>query len=60
MSATVAKPLEADPAFLTKGGVFSKDFIDFWVDYKMTKEVAPVSTRSIGLSRLPAWQTHRQ
>ena len=37
--------LEKDHAFLTKGGVFTKDFIDIWIDYKMTKEVTPVNMR---------------
>jgi glutamine synthetase len=39
------KALQADHAFLTRGGVFTKDFIDLWVDYKMSKEVTPVSMR---------------
>jgi len=39
------KALEKDHAFLTKGGVFSKDFIDLWIEYKMKKEVDPVRMR---------------
>ena len=35
------KALEKDHAFLTKGGVFTKEFIDLWIDYKMSKEVNP-------------------
>ncbi len=30
--------LEKDNAFLTKGGVFSKEFIETWIDYKRKKE----------------------
>ena len=37
--------LEKDHAFLTKGGVFTKDFIDLWIEYKMKKEVDPVRMR---------------
>ena len=39
------KALEKDHAFLTKGGVFAKEFIDLWVEYKMKKEVDPVRMR---------------
>lgn len=39
------KALEHDHAFLTKGGVFTKDFIDLWIEYKMKKEVDPVRMR---------------
>ena len=39
------KALEKDHAFLTKGGVFTKDFIDLWIDYKMSKEVNPMRMR---------------
>jgi glutamine synthetase len=31
--------LEKDHAFLLKGGVFTKDVIETWLDYKRTKEV---------------------
>ena len=37
--------LEADHAFLLKGGVFTEDIIDIWLDYKRTKEVDPVRLR---------------
>ena len=37
--------LEKDHAFLTKGGVFTKEFIDLWIDYKMSKEVNPMRMR---------------
>jgi glutamine synthetase len=37
--------LQKDHAFLTKGGVFAKEFIDLWVEYKMKKEVDPVRMR---------------
>ncbi len=39
------KALEKDHAFLTKGGVFAKEFIDLWVEYKMKKEVDPMRMR---------------
>ncbi|HVA16323.1 MAG TPA: type I glutamate--ammonia ligase [Candidatus Dormibacteraeota bacterium] len=39
------KALEHDHGFLTKGGVFTKDFIDLWIEYKMKKEVDPVRMR---------------
>ncbi len=38
--------LKADNAFLTKGGVFTKEFIDSWIDYKTTNEVNPVKIRT--------------
>ena len=37
--------LEADHAFLTKGGVFSEDLIHTWIDYKRENEVDPVRLR---------------
>ena len=37
--------LEADHAFLLEGGVFTQDVIDTWLDYKRTREVAPVALR---------------
>ena len=37
--------LQKDHAFLTKGGVFTKEFIDLWIDYKMAKEVNPMRMR---------------
>jgi glutamine synthetase len=39
------KALEKDHAFLTKGGVFTDDFINLWIEYKMKKEVDPVRMR---------------
>jgi glutamine synthetase len=29
--------LEADPEFLLKGGVFTQDLIDTWIEYKRSK-----------------------
>jgi glutamine synthetase len=37
--------LERDHDFLLKGNVFTEDVISAWIDYKMTKEVKPVSLR---------------
>jgi glutamine synthetase len=37
--------LEADHAFLTKGGVFSEDLIRTWIDWKREHEVDPVRLR---------------
>ena len=37
--------LEKDHAFLLEGGVFSKDLIRMWIDYKRTKEVQEVKIR---------------
>src|ERR1700730_2237961 len=37
--------LEKDHAFLLEGGVFSKDVIDTWIDYKRKKEVDAVALR---------------
>jgi glutamine synthetase len=37
--------LENDHAFLLKGGVFSTDMIDMWIDYKRKNEVKQVSLR---------------
>ena len=37
--------LEADHAFLTKGGVFSDDLIRTWIDWKRENEVDPVRLR---------------
>lgn len=33
------KALQADHEFLLKGGVFDKDVIETWIDYKMSREV---------------------
>jgi glutamine synthetase len=37
--------LEADHAFLLEGEVFTQDVIDTWLEYKRTREVAPVTLR---------------
>src|SRR6266850_1421666 len=37
--------LEADHAFLTKGGVFTDDLISTWIDYKRAKELDPMRLR---------------
>jgi len=37
--------LEKDHEFLLKGGVFTKEVIKTWVDYKREKEIAPVNLR---------------
>ena len=37
--------LEADHAFLTKGGVFSDDLIKTWIDWKRENEVDVVRLR---------------
>ena len=37
--------LEADPAFLTKGGVFSEELIRTWIDWKREHEVDAVRLR---------------
>lgn len=37
--------LAADHEFLLKGGVFTKDVIETWIDYKMTNEVNEVALR---------------
>jgi glutamine synthetase len=34
--------LRRDHAFLLKGDVFSADLLDAWIDYKTTKEIAPM------------------
>lgn len=39
--------LEKDHAFLMKGDVFSKDFIDNWIDWKINKEVRPMQQRPV-------------
>jgi glutamine synthetase len=39
------KAMEKDHAFLTKGGVFTQDFIRLWIDYKIQKEVNPMRMR---------------
>ncbi|WP_353931751.1 type I glutamate--ammonia ligase [Okeanomitos corallinicola TIOX110] len=37
--------LENDHAFLTEGGVFSEDFIQNWIDYKLANEVKQMQLR---------------
>lgn len=37
--------LEGDRAFLEKGGVFTPDVIDIWIDYKRKREIDPVRLR---------------
>jgi len=37
--------LEKDHEFLLKGGVFTKEVITTWIDYKREKEIAPVNLR---------------
>jgi glutamine synthetase len=37
--------LGKDHAFLTKGGVFTDDLIETWIDYKMENEVSPMRQR---------------
>ncbi|MBC7971130.1 MAG: type I glutamate--ammonia ligase [Verrucomicrobia bacterium] len=39
------KNLETDHEFLTVGGVFTEDFIENWISYKLDREVIPVSIR---------------
>ena len=41
----VLQALEMDHSFLLEGGVFTKDLIDTWIDYKRTNEIAPVNLR---------------
>ena len=37
--------LQADHEFMLKGNVFTKDVIDYWVDYKMEEEVQAIDSR---------------
>jgi glutamine synthetase len=37
--------LENDHEYLLKGGVFSKDLIETWIDYKREKEIKPLAQR---------------
>ena len=37
--------LEADHEYLLKGGVFTKDVIDIWLEYKRKREIDPVRMR---------------
>jgi glutamine synthetase len=41
----VLNALENDHEFLLKGGVFTKDLIETWIDYKRKKELDPVQLR---------------
>ncbi len=43
--AEVLKNLEKDHEFLTAGGVFTEDFIESWISYKLDREVIPMSIR---------------
>ena len=37
--------LEQDHQYLLKGGVFTQDVIDVWIDYKRTAEIDPIRLR---------------
>jgi glutamine synthetase len=37
--------LEKDHAFLLDGGVFTKEIIDTWIDYKRVREIQEVKVR---------------
>ncbi|WP_071517419.1 type I glutamate--ammonia ligase [Geitlerinema sp. PCC 9228] len=39
------KALEEDHEFLTAGGVFTEDFINAWIEYKLDNEVNPLRLR---------------
>ncbi len=39
------KALEEDHEFLTSGGVFTEDFINAWIEYKLDNEVNPLRLR---------------
>jgi len=41
----VLQALEADHDFLLEGGVFTKDLIETWIDWKRTNEIAPIALR---------------
>jgi glutamine synthetase len=43
--AEVLDALEADHDFMLKGGVFTPDLIETWIDYKRENEVAPMALR---------------
>jgi glutamine synthetase len=43
--AEALKNLETSHAFLTDGGVFTEDFIQSWISYKLDREVIPMSIR---------------
>ncbi len=39
------KALERDHDFMLKGNVFTEDVVETWINYKLTREVKPVSLR---------------
>ena len=41
----VLDALETDNEYLQAGGVFTSDLIETWIDYKRTKEIAPIQLR---------------
>ncbi|WP_329458210.1 type I glutamate--ammonia ligase [Streptomyces sp. NBC_01497] len=41
----VLTALEEDNEYLQAGGVFTSDLIETWIDYKRTKEIAPIQLR---------------
>ena len=41
----VLDALEADHDFLLQGDVFTPDLIESWIDFKRTKEIAPIQAR---------------
>ncbi|GAP94974.1 type I glutamate--ammonia ligase [Leptolyngbya sp. NIES-2104] len=43
--AEALKNLETDHDYLTSGGVFTEDFIESWISYKLDREVIPMSIR---------------
>jgi glutamine synthetase len=43
--AEALKSLETDHDYLTTGGVFTEDFIENWISYKLDREVIPMSIR---------------
>ena len=45
LAGEVLECLEADHEYLLKGGVFTGDLIETWVDYKQTHEIDPIRLR---------------
>jgi glutamine synthetase len=43
--AEALKNLETDHDYLTSGGVFTEDFIESWISYKLDREVIPMQIR---------------
>ncbi|MSQ06832.1 MAG: type I glutamate--ammonia ligase [Dehalococcoidia bacterium] len=43
----VLEALERDHEFLLRGGVFTQDLIDTWLEYKRTRELDPVRLRPV-------------